>query len=186
MTKTARLILAIAATAATGVGALTGAQAQYYAPVYQPEPLYPYVVQPHYSYPAQPQYAPRAYPYVRPNNAPSARRPQSKVDRALVEELRQGARGKRTVINKKIIVRERPIIIEKQRVVDDPPIVIQRHVTEDQVRYSRRNTRAEKLKTGARVIRAEAEVTILGPDSMSIRVFRKRGASDANANAAAD
>jgi len=184
MTKTSRLILAIAATAATGVGALTGAQAQYYRPAYQPEPLYPYVVQPQYSYPVQPQYAPRAYPSARPNSAPAARRPHVKVDRALIEELRKGARSKRTVINKKIVVREPPIVIERQRVVDDPPIVIERHVTEEQAKRSRRTPRAEKLTAGARVIRAEAEVTILGPDSMSIRVFRKRGAgSDASATA---
>jgi hypothetical protein len=31
------------------------------------------------------------------------------------------------------------------------------------------------------VIRAEAEVTIIGPDRMSIRLFRKRDGSDANA-----
>jgi hypothetical protein len=34
-----------------------------------------------------------------------------------------------------------------------------------------------------RVIHAEAEVTIIGPDRMSIRLFRKRGG---NANAKAD
>jgi hypothetical protein len=34
-----------------------------------------------------------------------------------------------------------------------------------------------------RVIRAEAEVTILGPDRMSIRLFRKHDGSDANAKA---
>ena len=34
-----------------------------------------------------------------------------------------------------------------------------------------------------RVIRAEAEVTIIGPDRMSIRLFRKRKGGDANARA---
>jgi hypothetical protein len=36
----------------------------------------------------------------------------------------------------------------------------------------------------ARIIRAEAEVTILGPDRMSIRLFRKGGrGADAKASA---
>ncbi len=58
------------------IGAHGAAHAQYYAAqsaygsTYQPEPLYPYVVQPQanaYVIQVQPQPAPRAYPYVRPN-----------------------------------------------------------------------------------------------------------------------
>ena len=44
--------------------------------------------------------------------------------------------------------------------------------------------RPAKGKAEKRVIRAEAEVTILGPDRMSIRLFRKRkGGADAKAEA---
>ena len=37
----------------------------------------------------------------------------------------------------------------------------------------------------ARVIRAEAEITILGPDRMSIRLFRKRRGGDGEPEAKA-
>lgn len=153
----------------------------------------------------------RGYPYVRCVNgcdgsAPAApRRSASHVarrvthnDPALIEQLRLRHAGqiKRDVINTTRIVREKPVVIEHERVVDDPPRVIERrHYVEDvppalprrhtaKVETDVRPQREAKGKAEKRVIRAEAEVTILGPDRMSIRLFRKRaGGSDAKAEA---
>ncbi|MBV9556797.1 MAG: hypothetical protein JO254_06925 [Pseudolabrys sp.] len=215
-------LLFITAAASALIGAQGAAHAQYYVAQssygssYQPEPLYPYVVQPQanaYVIPVQPQPAPRAYPYVRPNKI-QASVPRSnggpkvikrfasagKVDPVLIEELKERA-AKNPIPKKEIIVREKPIVIEHKRVVDDPPIVVQReqiideyHVKSDRPRGLIRNNHAEEPPVaaippsvpspsviapppgkGQRVIRAEAEVTILGPDRMSIRLFRKRG-----------
>ena len=210
------LVLAAAASAFICASGL--AHAQYYVSpygsAYQPEPLYPYVVQPQanaYAIQVAPQAAPRAYPYVRPRKVAEPVRQSSgakvlkrvasagKVDPALVEELKERA-AKNPIPKKEIIVREKPIVVEHKRVVDDPPIVVQRehiideyHVKSDRPRGLIRN-RAEEAPVaaippaapppsviaplpgkGQRVIRAEAEVTILGPDRMSIRLFRKRG-----------
>jgi hypothetical protein len=177
-TKVARQIAGFA-IAAAAIAVPVGAQAQYYAAAY-PQPLYPYVVQQQPSYVVvQPQaYAPRAYPYVNPGNAPIAARaaaprilhrdraPVSKTDPALVEELRR--RGRK--VGKVIVVREKPVVIEHKRIVDDPPIVVQREkiIEEDHIKMHDRPS-----KGGPRVIRAEAEVTILGPDRMNIRLFRR-------------
>jgi hypothetical protein len=176
------------------------AQAQYYA---QPEPLYPYV--------AQPQYAPQPYPYVQSPNVrhvprdyqpPRAAQPRkvTKTDHALVEELRKGRHKKKEAvaetekkdvvivdkknveIDKKIVVREKPVVRKRIRVVDDPPIIVQRQINEHGQVVS--EGRVPPPASGAgRVIHAEAEVTILGPDRMSIRLYRKNDGRDANARA---
>lgn len=146
----------------------------------------------------------RAYPYVRSQNsgrgiintaaAPSAGkfdRPHKPVDHTLVEELRK---RKTTIINTQQIVRDPPVVVEHQRIVDDPPRIIERrHVVEDEPTPSRRkpeivedgdsNQRASRDDTKKRVIQADAEVTILGPDRMSIRLFRKGQGPKANARA---
>lgn len=121
-------------------------------------------------------------------------RPPKPADRDLIEELRKRAPVKTTVVNTTRIVRDAPVVIETQRVVDDPPRIIERHhVVEDEpVRAPRKPAaiaerepdkpaagRAEKV----RVIRAEAEVTILGPDRMNIRLFRKGQGTKAKAQA---
>ncbi|MBV9260330.1 MAG: hypothetical protein JO205_03055 [Pseudolabrys sp.] len=187
---------------------------QPYAAAYrQPDPLYPYVMQPQ-SYAV----APQPYPYVGPriahvrpkpirakqarasierenDNAPTPkpknfkRVAASKIDPALIEELRQHA-AKNPVTKKEIIVREKPIVVEHQRVVDDPPVVIQREKVIDEYHVKSDRSRgliraqdgspavvppAAPAPKTLRVIRAEAEVTILGPDRMSIRLFRKQG-----------
>jgi hypothetical protein len=183
------------------------AHAQYYT---QPAPLYPYVVQqPQYSYP-QPQYA-QPYPYVqtqpvrsvRGNSAqPRASEPSrkvSKTDPALVDELRKRGHKKKEIvlseskkdieIDKKRIVREKPVVRNHIRVVDDPPIVVQREISEDgQVLSEQRVPTAQAQVvpapvSGGRVIHAEAEVTILGPDRMNIRLYRKNDGRDAQAKA---
>jgi hypothetical protein len=147
----------------------------------------------------------RAYPYVRDRNVTPVAEPKPKtkrfdrplkpVDHALVEELRQ-RNVKRTTVNTTQVVHEKPVIIETQRVVDDPPRVIERyHVAEDAPpARPRRKSAAVVVKpdTGngdsrgndkQRVIQADAEVTIIGPDRMSIRLFRKGEGPKANARA---
>jgi len=149
--------------------------------------------------------AQQAYPYVRTHKsrhkrmasapadsepvakaAPKFDRPHKRVDPELVDKLRK--RGHRhietKVVNTTRVVREKPIVIERKRYVDDPPIVIERrHVVEDTLPGEQpRGRHAARGDGNVRVIHAEAEVTILGPDRMSIRLFRKHG-NDANAKA---
>jgi hypothetical protein len=181
------------------------AHAQYYT---QPAPLYPYVVQqPQYSYP-QPQYA-QPYPYVqtqhvrpvrRDSAEPRASEPSrkvSKTDPVLIEELRKRGHKKKDVviserkkdieIDKKRIVREKPVVRNHIRIVDDPPIVVQREISEDGQVLSEQRVPAAQAQvvpapvSGGRVIHAEAEVTILGPDRMNIRLYRKYVGRDAQA-----
>ena len=84
-------------------------------------------------------------------------------------------------VEKTIIVREKPIVRNTYRVIEHPPIVVQREVSEDQVAEGGRQSQGVPRAAprgarfaGARTIRAEAEITILGPDSMSIRLYRKQ------------
>jgi hypothetical protein len=178
------------------------AQAQSILHYSQTEPLYPYVTQPQYDYPRQ-QYAP-AHSHVRPHAKP-APRTESKVDPELVKELRKGSHKKQLVskrdvaiekkidkdiekkiekkFDKKIIVREKPIVRKHYRVIDDPPIVVQREIDESQLPLRQDNHIQQPA--GNRTIHAEAEVTILGPDRMSIRLYRKQDGRDANAKAPA-
>jgi hypothetical protein len=174
-----------------------------------PPPLYPYKPQPGQPYaievapntyviqrPSQPTHA---WPYVGPATRPLRREasapPAPKFDRqpapadpALIDELRK-RKIKREVIHTKKIVREKPIVIETTRVVDDPPRVVERyHYVDDpplppasppRRHAGKRDNDAPPPAGGKRVIQAEAEVTILGPDRMIIRLTRKGG--DANA-----
>ena len=149
----------------------------------------------------------RPYPYVGRRavevpsepKAPALDRPHKKVDHALIEELRKRAPVKRTVINTTKIVRDPPVVRETRRVVDDPPRVIERrHIVEDAPPAPARRKPAVVEDSGSgnggkkrvgrddtkkRVIEADAEVTILGPDRMSIRLFRKGHGGNANARA---
>lgn len=117
----------------------------------------------------------------------------------------------REVINTTRIVRGPPVVIERKRYVDDPPQVIERYVTEapdgtmqpapepapppmarrGKVRVEERGVlppapAKDGNKNGnkevKRVIQADAEVTILGPDRMSIRLFRKGSGPKASAS----
>ena len=155
----------------------------------------------------------RAYPYVRAQRsgrgiltqpaAPAAGkfdRPHKPVDHALVEELRQRHQSKDNV-NTTQVVRDPPVVRETRRVVDDPPRVITRkHIIEDQPDGSQTMTveddappvqqrksapvqRPSRDDGKKRVIQADAEVTILGPDRMMIRLFRKGQGPKANARA---
>jgi len=142
--------------------------------------------------------------------APAPRRfdhPPRHNDPALIDEPHKRAAKKKTsheVVQTTKLVRDPPVVIEHRRVVDDPPRVIERHhYVEDaptpayaektpappvrKTRIAEHSPALPSAKTityqdEGRVIHAEAEVTILGPDRMSIRVFRKRG-TEANARA---
>ena len=135
--------------------------------------------------------APVAEPRAIERRAPqrtSPRRARTHNDPALIDELRRkhAKKGDGKVINTTKIVREKPVVIEHRRVVDDPPRVIERVQYEDGTPARRADVQiGEPRKGGAqRVIRAEAEVTILGPDRMSIRLFRKQSGRAAKAEAA--
>jgi hypothetical protein len=193
-----RIAVALAALVPFGMLGFAGhAQAQtYYVRDYRPASLYPYAAQPQIIYAA-----PQAYPYVRsiPATKPTLRA-DSKVDPVLIEELRKRrhdikqeskaeaklpSRAEPPVphkrIDKTIVMREKPVVRNHYRVVDDPPVVIQREIDESQLApVPAPQPRAQQPATG-RVIHAEAEVTILGPDRMSIRLYRKGDGSDANA-----
>lgn len=143
----------------------------------------------------------RDYPYVRCVNcsnrtsrvaAPAPGRfdrPHKPVDHALVEELRKRSQNKmkekeeqETDVNTTKVVRDPPVVVEHKRYVDDPPRVIERNVIVDEpARAKCKRGIVENCDTGGRasgdgkkrVIEADAEVTIIGPDRMSIRLFRK-------------
>ena len=212
MTKKERTHLTALAIIAVGVFAST-ARAQYVQSYAQPAPLYPYVVQQPQYYPQQ-QSAPQPYPYVqsphvrsvpRDQSAQRAYEPSRKVSKtspALVEQLRKHGNetkdkdtivvdNKNVKIDKKIVVREKPIVRKHIRVIDNPPIVVQREIdeggrvlSEQRVPPAQAQVNLAPVSMGAgRVIHAEAEVTILGPDRMNIRLYRKGDGRDANAKA---
>ena len=146
----------------------------------------------------------RAYPYVRSQsgrrgiittNQPAENsnqsvvpspgkfdRPHKPVDHALVEELRQRQQNKDAVVNTTKIVRDPPVVRETRRVVNDPPRIIERRiVVDDDAGTVETEQPAIRDDNKKRVIQADAEVTILGPDRMSIRLFRKGQGPKANA-----
>ena len=118
-------------------------------------------------------------------------RPHKPVDHALVEELRKRSQNKmkekeekeqETDLSTTKVVRDPPVVVEHKRYVDDPPRVIERKIIVDEpARAKCKRGIVENCDTGnrargetkKRVIEADAEVTILGPDRMSIRLFRK-------------
>lgn len=191
MTRASRLLAVLALVAAALVP--EAAQAQYYGAGYgrQPPPLYPYEPQPNQPYAIQ--VAPNTYVIRRPAASVSEPRPlrsarsQRRNDPALIEELRRRHSVKREAVNTVKVVRDPPVVIETKRYVDDPPRVVERHhyvedaapapsrrkkaVAVDEPDASARASRGDGKK---RVIAAEAEITIIGPDRMSIRLFRKR------------
>lgn len=126
-------------------------------------------------------------------------RPHKPVDHALVDELRKrvqkksdaqasAEQGQKSTVNTTKIVRHPPVVRETTRIVDDPPRVIDQVTIDNsddtpkrglltQPRHSQSaetgSVPAPAPDNGPRTIRAEAEVTILGPDRMTIRLFRK-------------
>jgi hypothetical protein len=137
-------------------------------------------------------------------------RPHKPADRALIEELRQRHQVKHRVADSIKVVRELPVVIVHRHVVDDPPRVIEHdHVVEDApqsghrlyrprevavidpplpsppdpapIQRAKMSKRSRVEADQKRVIHAEAEITILGPDRMSIRLYRKKSGGDADA-----
>ncbi|MCK9915894.1 hypothetical protein MXD81_42745 [Microbacteriaceae bacterium K1510] len=191
-----------------------GAQAQYYGAPPQGAPLYPYTVDPSRPYAVEvapgtyvirrPVEA-QAYPQAsRAHRVRADKRKVTRNDPAMIEELRQRHAGKSSarnveteVINTKKIVRGKPIVVETTRVVDDPPkVIVRKRYVDDNTASLPSGKQTVTIEDGAkidgtarddgkkRVIEADAEVTIIGPDRMSIRLFRKRGAQvKANAEA---
>jgi hypothetical protein len=208
MVRQSRNLAVLAALAAVMLQA-TAARAQYYGAA-APPPLYPYAMQ--NSVQADQPYAvevapntymiqrsapQRSYPYVRSRTAGRGivntavgpaegkfDRPHKPVDRALVEELRQRHRSKDNAVTSEKIVRDPPVVRETRRVVNDPPRIIERRTVVDDesgtVETEQPVVRGDNKK---RVIQADAEVTILGPDRMSIRLFRKGQGRKANTRA---
>lgn len=130
-------------------------------------------------------------------------RPHKPVDHALVQELRQRVQkknahqasvepAKKSTTNTTKIIRHAPVVRETHRYVDDPPRVIDRVTVDDSEETPNRGLLTQPrggtqrnidiappravtapADKSPRVIAADAEVTILGPDRMSIRLFRK-------------
>ncbi len=116
---------------------------------------------------------------------------------------------KGNTVNTTKIVRDRPIIIEHKRYVDDPPRIVERQIVVEDApgaapvvtvvppvpapapapvapRRKHSVARADNPRAGRdekRVIQADAEITILGPDRMNIRLFRKGHGPSAKAQA---
>ena len=187
-----------------------GAQAQWYSSAASPPPLYPYAVnngRPYAVEVAPNTYVIQRPAARRQRNAEGgnanvavATRGRGKVDPALVDELRKRPKVTRPVIETTQIVREKPVVIETKRYVDDPPRVIERYTVVDDNKPARVKGKqiataetgepavADKRKANdkandnvKRVINAEAEITILGPDRMNIRLFRKGHKANASA-----
>jgi hypothetical protein len=188
------------------------AQAQWYSSAPQsPAPLYPYAVPNNQAYAVQ--VAPNTYVIRRPGETPASRgarhaKPaktkhavvtksrRSKVDHALIDELRQRGNNKTATINTTQVVHKKPIVKETKRYVDDPPRVVERYQVVDENgspvddKGGSSDTGAIVLKrkdgktanNGHRVISAEAEITIIGPDRMNIRLFRKGSKARAQAD----
>jgi hypothetical protein len=127
-------------------------------------------------------------------------RPHKPVDHALVDELRKRVQKKnntdqasvepveKNTVNKTKIVRHPPIVRETTRYVDDPPRVIDQVTVDDNEETPNRGLLTQRRRSAPRTtatvppapadkmprtIAADAEVTILGPDRMTIRLFRK-------------
>jgi hypothetical protein len=148
----------------------------------EPAPLYPYAVPEEgpfavelapniYAIP----YPLAAFPYVHCLDGCGRRAPIAQWRRHHV---------KRNASNSTIIVHDEPVVIETERVVDDPPRVIERrHMVEDAASDSSRppavtghrsaGKRAGRDAGKRRVLQADAEVTIIEPDRMIIRLRRK-------------
>jgi hypothetical protein len=115
-------------------------------------------------------------------------------------------REKPVVIEHERVVDDPPRVIERRHITEDAPgrglIKHRREVGQEDVviepggapAKAKRSAKAKravreaktnepKESAGKRVIRAEAEVTILGPDRMSIRLFRKGQKTGRDANA---
>jgi hypothetical protein len=162
------------------------AQAQY-ATAYQSPQYFPYV---------GPTHAPRAASAVHKQQTTrrgtirhyrSARCTHDCVPARRVARTRKhGAPVKQAVVHKRRVAYAKPIVIEARHVVGEPPRATQRRHSLGGTTASTRGKRvanignpAPRAKSGRgkkkdRVIHADAEVTIIGPDRMIIRLSRKK------------
>lgn len=189
----------VAAAAFTG----GSAQAQWTSSARSQPPLYPYAQQPGAATgaPYAIEVAPGTYVIQRPGEvgepargrrashpAPAqATRVRTKSDPALIEELRKRVQHKPAgTVNTTRVVREKPKVVETTRYVDDAPRVVERYTVVDdnngQKKVLVEPAPAERSsglknsrpgKTERRVIQADAEITILGADRMTIQLYRK-------------
>jgi hypothetical protein len=185
--KIAALVLAAAALASGD------ARAQYYSSVPQGQrPLYPDVQQQRGAQPFAIEVAPGTYVIQRPDEAPihrqrthraapAAKPLRTRNDPRLIEELHQRAAGRTSAVNTTKVVRHKPKVVETTRYVDDPPRVVERYTVVDDAKGQKKVVAeaapSEKKRKGGenekRVIQADAEITILGPDRMTIQLYRK-------------
>jgi hypothetical protein len=108
------------------------------------------------------------------------------------EKSKDKTKQKETDINTTKVVRDAPVVVEHKRYVDDPPRVIERKIIVDEparakckrglIQNCDDGSRASGDEGNKRVIDADAQVTILGPDRMSIRLFRKGHGPSAKAS----
>jgi hypothetical protein len=169
-----RILIFVATAAAALLSGVGGASAQYYEPGNAPAYAHGYVQQPHANRvivtrrPMPAGYGP-AYPYVRQSATPL---PYQPVPGYRYRRVRGHARA-----------------VAVRRAAPRPPAyrTVHRsgqamHVKRGVARHApTTQRRSVNLGNGTgRVIRAEAEVRIIGNDQMSIRLFRKRPATRAN------
>jgi len=154
--------LGVIAVIVAGVLPMTAAQAQYYGGPAQPAPLYPYAVQ-------HPHAVQRDRPYIvqQTPNTYVIQRPS--YTRAYPYVRSRSA----------YIPGDRARIVERHHMVEDEPMRSRRtRAIVEERETGKRTSRDDNKK---RVIQADAEVTILGPDRMNIRLFRKGQGPKANA-----
>lgn len=127
----------------------------------------------------------RAAPAPQSKNS-QAKSTRTKNDPALIEELRQRTSGNKAVINTTKVVYKKPKVVETKRYVDLPPRVVERYTVVDDASGDKKvvveappadahadGKKDKPGKSGKRVIQADAEITILGPDRMTIQLYRK-------------
>ena len=151
--------LAFAACAAFGWLSIAGAAAQNYggsgnAPP-QPAPLYPYATNPT----VQQDYD----SYMRSRRQHNIRRAQEDAPPRAGERVRKSPQH--ALIEKRRVI---DVDVGKRRIVEVPP-----------EQPPRRKRARAPAHSDVRVIRAEAEVRIMGRDQMSIKLYRKGGAPPA-------
>jgi len=151
-----RILTAIAAATVMSLSSLASVQAQVYA---QPDALDPYA-RPRSPYTHAPAPQGRAYPYVGAHEPARYHHAYPRARRAAPQIVHRP--------HSKVVVGNDPQVRTKRK-----PAVAK---VEPEPKAARAPKRADVTgSTGTRrTIRAEAEVTIIGPDRMSIRLFRKR------------
>ena len=154
----------------------------------------------------QPAAEPRRHTRNDPALIEELKKRRSKVE-VVNKHTTKIVRDKPVVIEHERVVDDPPRVIERRHITEDAPgrglikhrrevgqedIVIQPGGPERETKRSAKSKHAvreaktetkSKEADGKRVIRAEAEVTILGPDRMSIRLFRKGHKTGRDANA---